>query len=82
MKKDSELSNQFRDQMTKSRDELCDTVFGKSYDNISSSELHKFTEELISSMYILRKDVPFNFNQIARLVVEHPNANALDRNVR
>lgn len=81
IKNDSEIAAQLSGVKSKSLAALSNDIFKKDYDQITNAELQSFVEDLISSLYVLRKNLPFNFNHVLRLAFFHPNLNIIDRNV-
>ena len=55
-------------------------LFGKAYHKVTATDLNHLVEEMLRSLFLIRKNMPDNFPDILNLALWHPNLDFLDRN--
>ena len=65
---------------TKARkEEAIKAIFKKPYNSVTRSEITQAVEELICSLFMFRKNMPFNLPDIITVILEHPKTRYLDK---
>jgi hypothetical protein len=81
VKTDEQLLEESRETRADQQASLSNKLFNKSYGQITETDLHKAVEEMIQSLYLLRKNIPFNIVDLLNLIISHPRLRLIDRNV-
>lgn len=81
IKDDEQLLKENRRTIEEEFNNLSLNTFNKNYKELNSVDIRNLIEEIISSLYVIRKNIPFNFIDVVRLVLDHPEINLIDRNV-
>ena len=81
IKDDEQLLAENEKKNADSENNLSQKLFGKQHEDIQTADLRNFTEEVICSLYVLRKNIPFNFIDVLKLLLNHPEIDVIDRNV-
>lgn len=81
VKTDEQLLRETAQEREERRETLSNKLFKKHYAQITEKDLYAVSEELIQSLYLLRKNIPFNIVDVLELVLSHPKLNLIDRNV-
>lgn len=81
IKDDEQLLKENRRTIEEKFNNLSLNTFNKNYKELNSVDIRNLIEEIISSLYVIRKNIPFNFIDVVRLVLDHPEINLIDRNV-
>jgi hypothetical protein len=76
---DNKIAYFLRHRTKKNLNDLALSLFEKSYENISTLDLTKLCEHLIERMYLLKKNPPLNFFELAHFILNHPQLHMVDR---
>ena len=74
-----ELATLYGKENLQKNEELARVLFGKVFDEITKVDLHDLTEEILRSLFLVRKNMPDNFPEILNFVIWHKNLDFLDR---
>lgn len=77
---EEQLATLFAEDVARAKDELSMQLFGKAHSLLTKQDLHGLTNQLLSGLYMFRRNCPFNLPDLIALVFEHPRTDFLDKN--